>query len=45
MFLHAWQLKFRHPLTDAQIELSARLPDDLAGYLAVLEQTEERDYG
>ena len=45
MFLHAWHLRFRHPLTDAQIELTAPLPDELTGCLAAVEQTQERDYG
>jgi len=45
MFLHAWRLDFRHPLSDAPISVSAPLPEELARYLAVVEQQEERDYG
>jgi 23S rRNA pseudouridine955/2504/2580 synthase len=45
MFLHAAILRFRHPLTDREIALESRLPEDLAGYLARLEVTEQRDYG
>ena len=45
MFLHAWRLDFRHPLSDAPISVSAPLPEELARYLAAVEQQEERDYG
>jgi len=45
MFLHAASLCFRHPLTDREIALESPLPDELAGYLAHLEVTEQRDYG
>ena len=45
MFLHAAHLAFRHPLTDAPIELSAPLPDELAAFIVAVEQAEERDYG
>lgn len=45
MFLHAAVLRFRHPLTDREIALESGLPEDLAGYLAHLEMTEQRDYG
>lgn len=45
MFLHAWRLDFRHPLSDAAIALEAPLPPDLEGFLAHVEQHEERDFG
>ncbi len=45
MFLHAAKLAFRHPLTDQPIELDAPLPAELDGFLAVVEQTREREYG
>ena len=45
MFLHAARLRFRHPLTDREIALESALPEELAGYLADLEATEQRDYG
>jgi len=45
MFLHAWQLEFRHPLSDARIRLEAPLPQDLEAFLARVEQEQERDHG
>lgn len=45
MFLHAARLRFRHPLTDREIALESPLPEELAGYLAYLDATEQRDYG
>ncbi|WP_298626001.1 RluA family pseudouridine synthase [uncultured Zoogloea sp.] len=45
MFLHAAKLAFHHPLTDQLIELAAPLPAELEGFLAVVEQTREREYG
>lgn len=45
MFLHAARLAFRHPLTDQPIELTAPLPLELAGFVAAVEQTREREYG
>ncbi len=32
MFLHAWQLRFRHPVDDAEIQLQADLPPDLQAW-------------
>jgi 23S rRNA pseudouridine955/2504/2580 synthase len=45
MFLHAARLRFRHPLTDAEIALESALPAELGAYLAHLEMNEQRDYG
>ncbi|MCB1890185.1 MAG: RluA family pseudouridine synthase [Rhodocyclaceae bacterium] len=45
MFLHAWRLDFRHPLSDAPISVTAPLPLELEQYLAAVEQREERDHG
>ncbi|MCB1916514.1 MAG: RluA family pseudouridine synthase [Rhodocyclaceae bacterium] len=45
MFLHAWRLDFRHPLTDARIRVESPLPEALEAYLAVVEQTQEREHG
>ena len=45
MFLHAWRLDFRHPLTDARIQLEAPLPEALEAFLAEVEQTQEREHG
>ncbi len=39
-FLHAWQLRFTHPVTGEEVSATAELPDDLAG---VLGQLDERD--
>jgi len=40
MFLHAWKLAFRHPVTGVPVALEAPLPADLAGYLGMLERAE-----
>lgn len=32
MFLHAWQLTFRHPLDEREVVLKAPLPPELAGW-------------
>ena len=45
MFLHSAQLAFDHPATGVHLELAARLPDDLQGFLGRLEESETRDYG
>lgn len=45
MFLHAAKLAFHHPLTDRLIELESPLPLELDGFVAVLEQTRQREYG
>lgn len=45
MFLHAAKLSFHHPLTDRLIELAAPLPAELEGFLSVVEQSGEREYG
>ncbi len=45
MFLHAWQLDFRHPLSDARVRLEAPLPPELEAFLARVEQEQERDHG
>ena len=33
-FLHAWRLRFRHPVTGDEVALEDPLPDDLADVLA-----------
>lgn len=33
MFLHAWRMRFPHPVTAAQLSLEAPLPDDLRRFL------------
>lgn len=40
MFLHAAMLRFNHPLTGAEITLSAPLPDELQGFVDQLNQQE-----
>ncbi|HSC80530.1 MAG TPA: RluA family pseudouridine synthase [Chitinolyticbacter sp.] len=40
MFLHAWRLGFRHPITGAPLKLEAPLPPELAGYVTRLNQQE-----
>lgn len=32
MFLHAWKLRFAHPLTGEEVNLQAELPAELAGF-------------
>jgi len=32
MFLHAWRLRFAHPLSGEEINLESRLPAELAGF-------------
>lgn len=36
MFLHAWKLEFRHPLSGEWLHIEAPLPEELSAYLAVL---------
>jgi 23S rRNA pseudouridine955/2504/2580 synthase len=45
MFLHAAKLALPHPLTSAQIDLSAPLPPELRSFLERLDGNERRDYG
>lgn len=45
MFLHAWKMDFPHPQKDERLRLEAPLPAALAGFLAQLSATEEKDYG
>jgi 23S rRNA pseudouridine955/2504/2580 synthase len=45
MFLHAARLRFRHPTSDQELALESPLPEELAGYLAQLDMSEQRDYG
>ncbi|WP_153108693.1 RluA family pseudouridine synthase [Propionivibrio limicola] len=45
MFLHAWRLKFPHPLTGAQLELEAPMPGALESFVNELARKEAQDYG
>jgi 23S rRNA pseudouridine1911/1915/1917 synthase len=38
-FLHAWRLRFQHPVTGQALELEAPLPADLAAVLALLRES------
>jgi len=44
MALHAWRMRFRHPLSGTPLELEATLPETLRQYLAVLDASAEREY-
>lgn len=45
MFLHAQTLRFRHPLRDEMINVTAALPEALRIFLARLDAIEEREFG
>ena len=45
MFLHAWKMKFAHPLTSEPLLFEAPLPDTLLTYLNRLTKEETKDYG
>lgn len=45
MFLHAQKLRFRHPVKEETIEVTAALPEALSGFLAQIDAMEERDFG
>jgi 23S rRNA pseudouridine955/2504/2580 synthase len=44
MALHAWQMAFRHPLTAAQMECVAALPDGIRTYIAAVDQHKTREF-
>lgn len=44
MALHAWRMAFRHPLTAAELECVAPLPDGLASYIAALDAQKHREF-
>lgn len=44
MALHAWRMAFRHPLTGAPLECRAPLPDSIAGYIAAVDATNQREF-
>ncbi|WP_180683525.1 RluA family pseudouridine synthase [Tepidicella baoligensis] len=43
MFLHAWQLGFRHPVEGTQIQLQAELPPELRSWGNVADFWDQRD--
>lgn len=45
MFLHAARLSLSHPLSNAPLALESALPDDLRGFLGLLERNETRSHG
>lgn len=45
MFLHAWKIKFAHPLSGDEMLLEAPLPANLTGFLHRLAELELQDYG
>ena len=45
MFLHAWQMRFRHPLSANEMALEAPLPGALKGFLDTIATKEAQDYG
>jgi 23S rRNA pseudouridine955/2504/2580 synthase len=45
MFLHAAKLTFKHPLTEAPLNLDVPLPAELAEFVARLDAHEKKEYG
>lgn len=45
MFLHAWKMTCRHPLSDETLMLEAPLPEALQSFLTTLSSREQQDYG
>ncbi|SDH53505.1 RluA family pseudouridine synthase [Propionivibrio dicarboxylicus] len=45
MFLHAWKMKCRHPLSDGTLALEAPLPEALHAFVTKLSSQEKQDYG
>jgi 23S rRNA pseudouridine955/2504/2580 synthase len=41
MFLHAYKVTIRHPLTGASLTVEAPLPDELANFLIKLDENAE----
>ena len=41
MFLHAWKLKFIHPVTGELLDIEAPLPEELAQVIRALEKTND----
>jgi len=45
MFLHAWKMTCRHPLSDETLTLEVPLPEALQSFLTTLSSREKQDYG
>ncbi|HAB82809.1 MAG TPA: RNA pseudouridine synthase, partial [Sutterella wadsworthensis] len=37
MFLHAWKLRFAHPVTGEPVDITAPLPEELSAVISALE--------
>jgi len=44
MALHAWRMAFRHPLTAAELECVAPLPDGIGNYIATVDAERSREF-
>jgi 23S rRNA pseudouridine955/2504/2580 synthase len=44
MALHAWRMAFRHPLTAAELECVAPLPDGIGNYIATVDAKKSREF-
>ena len=45
MFLHAWKMRFAHPLSGAELALESPLPAALRDFIVALAKHETQDYG
>lgn len=45
MFLHAWKMRFQHPLDGTELGVEAALPSALQGFLQSISGKEKQDYG
>lgn len=44
MALHAWWMAFRHPLSNAPLELCAPMPEAMKAYVAILQHNEKTEF-
>lgn len=45
MFLHAWKIRFSHPLSGDELQLEAPLPPALENFVRQMSNSESQDYG
>jgi len=45
MFLHAWKIRFSHPLSGDEMQLEAPLPTALESFVLQISNSESQDYG
>ncbi len=45
MFLHAWKIRFPHPLSGDEMQLEATLPPALGSFVRQVSNSEAQDYG